>query len=424
MIKADKIGLVRGNVVIAGVDVAKKRHYAQVVDRFGRHVEKPLRFQNSREGFERLEGTLVRLQAKTGAESVVVGMEPTGHYWKPLAWWLRERGFTVVMVNPMAVKRHKEDHDNSPSKSDRKDAGVIADLVLQGKFLQCLLPRGIYAELRGLAVSRRQQKQKWNAAVNNLEAVLDEFFPEFPEVFKDPLGMGASWVLEHCPLPSQIVEVPVEKLAEQLRKAANGRMGRKRAERLREVAQRSVGVPDGSETARLRIRSALNELRFWRGELDRTEAAMKDALERTGFGEFLLSIPGVGVVTAATFLGEIGDPAQYQSWRQIQKLAGLNVVENSSGQHRGKRQISKRGRPGLRCVLYQAAVCLVAVNPEFKALYRHFLSRPVNPLKKKAALVAVGLKLLRVMVALMRHQRMYDGAEVLGKERQRQRNAA
>lgn len=126
MDRTSKIQLVRSNAVIVGVDMAKKKHFARVIDSYGIDIGKPFSFQNNIDGFIRLEGKLLQIQEKAGAERVIVGMEPTGHYWKPLAWWLRERGYTVVIVNPMLVKRHKEDLDNSPSKSDRKDTGIIA----------------------------------------------------------------------------------------------------------------------------------------------------------------------------------------------------------------------------------------------------------------------------------------------------------
>ena len=350
-------------------------------------------------------------------------MEPTGHYWKPLAWWLRDRGFTVVIVNPMLVKRHKEDHDNNPGKSDPKDTGIIADLVLQGKFMESLLPRGIYAELRGLSVTRRQQKGKLNGGLNNLWAILDEFFPEFVTVFKDILGKAALWVLENIPFPEDIVSCSVEWVAERLKEAAGHRVGLKRAKRLREVAEKSIGVPEGLEAARIRLRSCLREIRFWEEELEKTEEKMEELLSRTGLGEILLSIPGVGVVTAATFLGEIGDPAQYRHWRQIRSLAGLNLMENSSGQKKGATKITKRGRPGLRCLLYQSALVLVARNPVFKELYRYFLARKENPLTKKEALVAIGLKLLRVMFKLVKSKELYDPSKVLGEYRRDQLKA-
>lgn len=141
-------------------------------------------------------------------------------------------------------------------------------------------------------------------------------------------------------------------------------------------------------------------------------------LNQTGLGKYLLSIPGIGVVSAAGFLAEIGDPARYQHWRQIQKLSGYNLVEQSSGDKEGQRSISKRGRPGLRSILYQASLVLVAKNKEFKALYKYFLTRPANPLKK--ALVAIALKLLRVMFTMVKKKVEYDPAKVLGIYRSRQ----
>jgi hypothetical protein len=96
----------------------------------------------------------------------------------------------------------------------------------------------------------------------------------------------------------------------------------------------------------------------------------------------LLSIPGIGLVTVAGFLGEIGEPQNYEHWKQIQKLAGLNLSEQSSGKKNGQSKISKRGRAELRNLLYQASITLVAKNREFKTLYHYFLTRRENPLKK------------------------------------------
>lgn len=135
---------------------------------------------------------------------------------------------------------------------------------------------------------------------------------------------------------------------------------------------------------------------------------MAEILKQIDIAENLLSVPGTGPVTVAGFLGEIGDIDKYGHWKQIQTLAGLNFTEESSGDHNGQKKISKRGRPELRNLLYQASLTLVAKNKEFKALYHYFLTRPQNPLKKKQALVAISLKLLRVMFGLARKKENYN----------------
>ncbi|MDH7573695.1 MAG: transposase, partial [Clostridia bacterium] len=83
MVKAQKMALVRGNVLIVGIDVAKKRHYARVYNQMKLDVVKPFHFHNTREGFYRLVSKIEEARSKEGAASVVIGVEPTGHYWKP-----------------------------------------------------------------------------------------------------------------------------------------------------------------------------------------------------------------------------------------------------------------------------------------------------------------------------------------------------
>ncbi|MGI6544666.1 MAG: IS110 family transposase [Limnochordia bacterium] len=404
--------------LIVGIDIAKHKHWARIIDCHGRDLRKPFRFENNKEGFDRLAAEIQLVQQKAGMTGVVVGMEPTGHYWKPLARWLQGLGYTVVMVNPMWVKRHKEDYDNSPSKSDRKDTGVVAGLVKDGKYMQVMLPTGVYADLRELIVVRRQQKQALNSGLNRLETVLDEYFPEFHTVFKGTLGLAAQCVLTECPFPSYITALNVEELTDKLKRASNNRVGQKRAQLLRDVAARSIGVTEGLQGARERLESTLAEIRFLKDRLRKTETAMAEKLYQTGLAESLLSIPGVGVATAAGFLGEIGDPHNYENWRQIRNLAGLNLKENSSGNRESHTEITKRGRPGLRSLIYQIAVTAVACNPQLRALYRYFLARDVNPLTKKQALIAVGLKLVRIMHALMMRGQRYDPALALGEVRE------
>ncbi|WP_143288763.1 transposase, partial [Calderihabitans maritimus] len=188
--------------------------------------------------------------------------------------------------------------------------------------------------------------------------------------------------------------------------------GLRRAGILKEAAENSVGITAGITGARIRLINILDEIDLYKTKLEQIETAMEKALRETGLAEYLLSIPGIGPVTAAGFLGEVGELTHYGHWRQLQKIAGLNLVEQSSGQKKGVRTISKRGRSGLRNLLYQASLTLVAKNQEFKALYRYLTTRPQNPLKKKQALIAICNKLLRVMFTLGKEKRYYDADKV------------
>jgi transposase len=102
----------------------------------------------------------------------------------------------------------------------------------------------------------------------------------------------------------------------------------------------------------------------------------------------------------AGFIAEVGDISRFSHPRQIQKLAGLNLKENSSGKHKGKTTISKRGRKRLRTILFQGILPLVATNEEFKKLHQYYTTREENPLtqlstkhREKAAISTMAQKI-------------------------------
>lgn len=90
--------------------------------------------------------------------------------------------------------------------------------------------------------------------------------------------------------------------------------------------------------------------------------------------------------------------------RQIIKLAGLSLKENTSGKHKGQTKITKRGRKSLRALLFRVAMPLVAKNSAFKALHEYYTKRPNNPLKKMQSLIAICNKVIRILFAIGKKQ--------------------
>ena len=123
--------------------------------------------------------------------------------------------------------------------------------------------------------------------------------------------------------------------------------------------------------------------------------------------EKLLAIKGVGTITIAGFIAEVGDIRRFKLPKQIHKYAGLELVENSSGKHKGRTRISKRGRRKLRKILYQVMVPL-ARNKEFRTIYDYYVTRVKNPLKRRQAMIAVSCKLIRVFYAVLTKGVDYD----------------
>jgi hypothetical protein len=136
-------------------------------------------------------------------------------------------------------------------------------------------------------------------------------------------------------------------------------------------------------------------------------------LQKTPAFKELLKIKGVGLITAAGFIAEVGDISRFEHPKQIQKLAGLSLKENSSGKHKGKTTISKRGRKRLRSLLFQGIMPIVANNKEFQELHRYYTTRGQNPLKKKQSLILLCCKLIRIFYALLTKQTTYSSQKML-----------
>ena len=138
------------------------------------------------------------------------------------------------------------------------------------------------------------------------------------------------------------------------------------------------------------------------------EKAIAEAVLKVKYVEKLLAIKGVGIITIAGFVAEVGDIRRFRSPKQVQKYAGLELVENSSGKHKGRTRISKRGRRKLRKILYQVMIPLLSSNKEFREIYNYYVTRLRNPLKRRQAMIAVSCKLIRVFYAILTKGVEYD----------------
>jgi len=135
------------NILIIGVDVSKKFHVARAQDFRGVEFKRGIKFDNSRQGFAEFEEWKNSLQRENQKNKVLVGMEPTGPYWLPLARWLQTEGYWTVTVNPAHVKKSKELDDNNQAKTDYRDARVIAQLLKDARFSEPNLLEGIYGSM-------------------------------------------------------------------------------------------------------------------------------------------------------------------------------------------------------------------------------------------------------------------------------------
>lgn len=216
--------------------------------------------------------------------------------------------------------------------------------------------------------------------------------------------------MKECPFPSDTLALGVEGVLQEIKKAVKKTVCIKKARELVMLASRSIGLESGLASAKLKLRGLLGEYEMYEKQLREIEAAMD--LEKTGLKDWLLSIPGIGVINLASFLGKTGDLSRFTNGQQIVRLAGYNLTENSSGKKKPKSSISKRGGKNLRNVLYQKAMVMVSRNAEMKKIYEHLKSRRENPLKKKQGLAAIACRIARMLFSIAKYGESYDPSRV------------
>ncbi|HGM8576863.1 TPA: transposase, partial [Streptococcus pyogenes] len=173
-------------------------------------------------------------------------------------------------------------------------------------------------------------------------------------------------------------------------------------------------LTEGSNMARIEIYSLITQYELLTKQLEQVNESLKTLAEQQAEYHYLLSIPGIGETTVIDLLAEVGSLKHYKHPRQLIKLAGLTLRENSSGKMIGQKRISKRGRRKLRALLYRAVLPLIRNNETFYDLYQYYISRKENPLKKKEALVVLCNKMLKIFHGLCQQEVLFD------KERMRQ----
>ena len=238
------------------------------------------------------------------------------------------------------------------------------------------------------------------------------YFPEFFQVFKNLNSKTAIITLKEFPLPKKIVELGELNILQEWRKEVKQGVGIKKATLLLEMAKTSIGLNEGLDLASWQIKHLIDECEFYIKAIEELTIKIQKLLEQVPYSENILAIKGIGVMTVAGILAETGDLKNYSHPKQIIKLAGLNLKENSSGTHKGKTTISKRGRAKLRSVLFKCIMPMVCKNEEFKLLHNNLVNRSKNPLKKMQSLIALCGKLIKILFAMATKGVAYDPTKV------------
>ena len=390
-----------------GVDTGKKFHILVARGPDGTR-SKPFRADVSRAGFEKAEAHLRSLYGAQAGQTMI-GLEFAGHHGFTFARFLANLAYEVVSVLPAHTKHTKELEDNSPLKTDEKDAAVICRLLGQGIFVRFPFLKRPYTELRLLTSHRHRLTVEATRYKNRLQGLLDLAWPELLDQFYNLTKATPLAILERWQLPQDLVAAAPRTVRAHIHASSRGHVDDERIRAIVKDARETIGLPDAAEERRVEITFLLARWRLLREQIADLDDRIAALVEICPEAKVLLSVPEVSAVCAATIVSELGTPEDYEHPRQVLKLAGMNLVTKSSGL-RGpnltpKKQ-SKRGRPMLRRQLYLLAGRWCQQRGLYHEDYEALKARNGN--LRTAAVCSLARKLVPMLLRVMQSKEPFD----------------
>jgi transposase len=394
--------------LIIGIDAAKEKHHAFFGTARGKTLVKDLIFDNTIEGFEKLDAYVERVRVQFSLQKIVFGIEPTANYHKPLSEHLVKCGRMVVLVGGTAVKNNRQLLNGRWDKNDDKDSANVADLIAQGKCLFYEYPMMTLRNVRILnALKRRLKKREHGISAYIRNHILAQYFPELDKYYGSSDTLA---VVRECLDPSVIAGMEYDDFC---RTVAPGKLTLARERRVGAIwraAVNSIGCTMG-EAASQEARLAADSLKQVRQAIKSVEDKLEDACLEFPEYTYLLIIPGFGPDVSAKVLGAIGNPHRFTSGKQVLRMAGFDLCAHRSGKtsNRVTPVISKQGKADLRYALYQAALIASFKNKDF---ITYFTNKLAGRAKEKGIAtkmrVKLAAKLLIIAWTLMKKKECFD----------------
>lgn len=382
-----------------GIDVGKNTHVASMMDDNAKIIFKAFSFANSLDDAENL---LQKIQPYK--DNLEIGMEATGHYWLSLYSFLTDNNFVVHVVNPIQTDGWRKGTEIRKRKTDIIDSVLIADLIRYGDFLETSLSDEDTLSLRNLSRFRNYLISSISDLKRKAIAVLDQVFPEYESVFTNIFGQTSKEILKSLSLPSDYENLSAKKLEEVLSNITMKNKATQAITKLSEKANRSFGISFCKESFAFQLKLIIEQICFIEEQVHSVEEEIDSLL--SAMDTYIKTVPGVGNITAATILGEIGDINRFDNPSKLVAYAGLDSSVCQSGEYDAPSgHLSKRGSPYLRKALYYAAVRAEFCDPVFNAYYQKKRSEGKHHL---VATNAVARKLCHTIYAVLKNNTPYE----------------
>jgi len=405
---------VSGKKVI-GIDPAKEKHQVTVLDEEGMQMGNSFSIEVSYKGFrDDLWKKLGKTLGSFSKDEVVFAVESSCNLWKVLTEYLSREGYTVLLVSPLTTYQSRPMMNNDYSKTDPKDALLIANNAGKGYYSTYRIYGPEVNMLHSLCITYDKLTKDRNKTLLRLRALLEEIFPEYLQCVNVAIDTSL-YLLEKYFLPEHFAKLDVEEEEWNIRRISKGNHNADTLRKIKEHAKHSIGVEKTGEEdgVRLILDCWIAQIRQLNKSIKVISEKMIDLARENEYFEILTSVMGISDISAARFIGECRDLRLFKHFKQIEKSAGFNLRISDSGSGVGMRRISRLGNKRLSKLIYQMTTQTARFIPEVRI---KFLNRQLKKKSYRKNIIASSSNLLKILMALIKDRRKYEFREEKAKE--------
>ena len=385
---------------IIGIDIGKNHHEASIVSPEGKQIGHSLRFATTHKGADSLMSFIFK---NIGNSPCVFGMEATGHYWYPIYSFLKAKGYTIYVINPIQSDSLRKMYIRQ-TKNDSIDSFLIAEVIRFGQFTTTSMADENILAMRQLCRYRDSVISSRTEIKLRISTIMEQIFPEYEKQFSSLWLSTSMGILEKYLTPENIENAPIDELFEIIKDKSHNKLTMKKAISIREAAADTFGIKIAQDAFSFQLKQLIDRMNFLDKQIEALDCQILEYYEK--FDCYLHTIPGIGMIAAATILAEIGDINRFKSSSALVAFAGIDPTVRQSGEFSSTHNhMSKRGSPYLRHAIFLAATtCSFHISP-LNAYYKKKRDQGKHHL---TATGAVARKLTTVIYAVLRDSKPYE----------------
>ena len=385
---------------IIGIDIGKNHHEASIVSPEGKQIGHSLRFATTHKGADSLMSFIFN---NIGNSSCIFGMEATGHYWYPIYSFLKARRYTIYVINPIQSDSLRKMYIRQ-TKNDSIDSFLIAEVIRFGQFTTTSMADENILAMRQLCRYRDSVISSRTEIKLRISTIMEQIFPEYEKQFSSLWLSTSMGILEKYLTPENIENAPIDELFEIIKDKSHNKLTMKKAISIREAAADTFGIKIAQDAFSFQLKQLIDRMNFLDKQIEALDCQILEYYEK--FDCYLHTIPGIGIIGAATILAEIGDISRFKNSSSLIAFAGIDPTVRQSGEFNSTHNhMSKRGSPYLRHAIFLAATTCSFHNSPLNAYYKKKRDQGKHHL---TATGAVARKLTTVIYAVLRDSKPYE----------------